>query len=106
MEALGEASSHNEMAGGGSFGGTELTFAGNQRAIIARLLIYVLTGLGGALQEDQQPALCKKSLRETEAPFSYRLRIMSYLSPRTQESCGIVRGGEFVNIQTKHPAGI
>ena len=28
-----------EKAGGGSFGGTELTFAGNRRAIIARLLI-------------------------------------------------------------------
>jgi len=28
-----------EKAGGGSFGGTELTFARNRRAIIARLLI-------------------------------------------------------------------
>ena len=29
----------------------------NRRAIIARLLIGVLKGLGGASQEDQQPAL-------------------------------------------------
>jgi hypothetical protein len=46
-----------DKAGGGSFGGTELTFARSRRAIIARLLIGVLKGLGGASQEDQQPAL-------------------------------------------------
>ena len=66
---MGEASSHIKKAGGGSFGGTELTFASNQRAIIARLLISVLTGLGGALQEDQQPALCKKALRPSRGAF-------------------------------------
>ncbi len=72
MEALGEASSHDfEKAGGGSFGGTELTFAGNQRAIIARLLISVLKGLGGASQEDQQPALVlgKKKVRHGARTF-------------------------------------
>jgi glycerol-3-phosphate acyltransferase PlsY len=58
VEALGEASSHDfEKTGGGSFGGTELTPARNRRAIIAVLLIDVLKGLGGASQEDQQPAL-------------------------------------------------
>ena len=58
MEALGEASSHDlKKTGGGSFGGTELALGRNQRAIIAVLLISVLKGLGGASQEDQQPAL-------------------------------------------------
>ena len=57
MEALGEASSHDfEKAGGDSFGGTELTPVRNRRAIVAVLLIDALTGLGGASQEDQQPA--------------------------------------------------
>lgn len=46
-----------ENADGSSFGGTESTFVRNQRATIAGLLIAVLTGLGGASQEDQQPAL-------------------------------------------------
>jgi len=57
VEALGEASSHGfEKAGGGSFGGTELTQAYSRRAIVAGLLIDVLTRLGGASQVDQQPA--------------------------------------------------
>jgi hypothetical protein len=38
-------------------GERKLTFASNRRAVIARLLIVVLKGLGGAPQEDQQPAL-------------------------------------------------
>jgi hypothetical protein len=38
------------------FGGTELTPGGNQRAMIAVLLVVGLKGLGGASQEDQQPA--------------------------------------------------
>ena len=46
-----------EKAGGGSFGGTGLTLVDSRRAIVARLLIDVLTRLGGAFQEDQQPAL-------------------------------------------------
>ncbi len=45
-----------EKAGGGSFGGTELTHADSRRAIVAGLLIDVLTRLGGASQVDQQPA--------------------------------------------------
>ena len=45
-----------EKAGGGSFGGTELTHADSRRAIVARLLIDVLTRLGGASQVDQQLA--------------------------------------------------
>jgi len=43
-------------AGGGSFGGTELALAYSRRAIVAGLLIDVLTRLGGASQVDQQPA--------------------------------------------------
>ena len=46
-----------EKANVGSFGGTELTLVRQSRAIIAVLLIDVLTGLGGASQVDQQPAL-------------------------------------------------
>jgi hypothetical protein len=46
-----------EKTGGDSFGGTELARVRNRRAIIAVLLIAVLKGLGGASQEDQQPAL-------------------------------------------------
>ena len=49
-----------EKTGGDSFGGTELTRVRNRRAIIAVLLIAVLKGLGGASQEDQQPALVFK----------------------------------------------
>jgi hypothetical protein len=45
-----------EKAGGGSFGGTELARADSLRAIVAWLLIDVLTRLGGASQVDQQPA--------------------------------------------------
>jgi len=65
VEALGEASSRifEKKAGGGSFGGTEQTFVRNQGADIAGLLIDVLTGLGGASQEDQQPALVLSVLR-------------------------------------------
>jgi hypothetical protein len=81
VEALGEASSHIKKAGGGSFGGTELTFASNQRAIIARLLISVLTGLGGALQEDQQPALVKKHVGFCRHVFCvHHLRVISCYS--------------------------
>ncbi len=54
---LGEASCHGfEKAGGDSFGGTELTHSDSRRAIVAELLIDVLTRLGGASQVDQQPA--------------------------------------------------
>jgi hypothetical protein len=59
VEALGEASSHDfEKTGVGSFGGTESTSVRNQEQHCG-LLIDVLTGLGGASQEDQQPALFK-----------------------------------------------
>jgi hypothetical protein len=64
VEALGEASSHKQ-AGGGSFGGTELTHVRNPRAIVAVLLSIVLKGLGGASQEVQQPALDGEGVPET-----------------------------------------
>ena len=45
-----------EKAGGGSFGGTELTHVRN-REHHCGAAGPVLKGLGGASQEDQQPAL-------------------------------------------------
>ena len=62
MEALGEASSHIfEKAGGGSFGGTEQTFVRNPASGNCEAADPVLKGLGGASQEDQQPALVFKA---------------------------------------------
>ena len=62
--SFGEASSRFKKAGGGSFGGTELTQANSRRAIVAGLLIDILTRLGGASQVDQQPAFFRKNLIE------------------------------------------
>jgi hypothetical protein len=62
VEALGEASSHDFETGVGSFGGTESTIVRNQEQHCG-LLIDVLTGLGGASQEDQQPALFLKTVK-------------------------------------------
>ena len=56
MKALGEAFSHFEKqaaALSGERGGRKQS---GQRATVAGLLVGVLKGLGGALQEDQQPA--------------------------------------------------
>ena len=67
-----------ENAGGGSFGGTELAQADSCRAIVAGLLIDVLTRLGGASQVDQQPAFfCqeehKKSAMDVRRPSRFSL---------------------------------
>jgi hypothetical protein len=55
-----------EKAGGGSFGGTELSHADSLRAIVAGLLIDVLTRLGGASQVDQQPAFLFQEVKKRD----------------------------------------
>ena len=85
---MGEASSHGfENAGGGSFGGTELAHAYSRRAIVAGLLIDVLTRLGGASQVEQQPAFLFGSgcemLSDSLALFSGGSQLTGFPVPAT-----------------------
>jgi hypothetical protein len=56
VEALGEASSHDLKGRRWLFRGNGVSAGNSRRAIVAGLVIDVLTRLGGASQVDQQPA--------------------------------------------------
>jgi hypothetical protein len=59
-------------AGSGSFGGTGLLQANAVKGqTVAGLLVGVLTGLGGASQEDQQPAISGGNEVNKEARWMY-----------------------------------
>jgi hypothetical protein len=71
-----------KKAGGGSFGGTELRFVAQSKGNHCRLLIDVLTGLGGASQEHQQPALVlsnEKALAKSPALSCVRQMLLAAL---------------------------
>ena len=57
MKALGEAFSHFEKQAAALSGERGCCKLCGQRATVAGLLVGVLTGLGGASQEDQQSAI-------------------------------------------------
>jgi hypothetical protein len=61
VKALGEAFSHFEKQAAALSGERGCCELCGQRATVAGLLVGVLTGLGGASQEDQQPAISDKN---------------------------------------------
>jgi len=60
VKALGEAFSYFEKQAAALSGERGRGRRSGQRATVAGLLVGVLNRLGGALQEDQQPAIFRK----------------------------------------------
>ena len=73
MKALGEAFSYFEKQAAALSGERGCRKLSGQRATVAGLLVGVLKGLGGVLQEDQQPAnffSCRKGALKLQRALS------------------------------------
>ena len=121
---MGEAFSHFEKLSGDSFGGTG-SLAGDAviRATVAGLLVGVLNRLGGALQEDQQPAISdsinsddKSERRKLFTPLAFILCLrlkkrvplesLKLTVASAQKSRRIVLRRHPVDVQTNHIARV